>query len=92
MRIRTFVNVASTLLCYTMAAPALATVVLIAGTLNSVDSGLAGTFHTGQQYLWTYTFDPNAPDFNATATRGEYRTAISTGTPGSWAFRCRCRC
>lgn len=55
------------------------TLVVVTGTLSRVDAGLVSQFQAGQSYSWTYSFDPNALDFNSTSTRGDYRGAITTG-------------
>jgi hypothetical protein len=67
-------------LCAALALPVAATTVRITGTLTNVEFGLASEFQYGQPFIWTYSFDPNAQDFNATSTRGDYRGAISAGS------------
>lgn len=73
-----YVVVAS--LCTALALPAAATTVLVTGTLTNVEFGLSSEFQYGQSFAWTYSFDPNAQDFNATSTRGDYRGAISASS------------
>lgn len=66
-------------MCATLALPAAATMVVVTGTLIRVDSGLVSHFQAGQSYSWTYVYDPGAQDFDVSATRGDYRGAITTG-------------
>ena len=80
VRISQFSRASSVLLCLALALPAAATTVLVTGTLKGVETGLTSEFQIGQSYSWTYSFDPGAHDFNATATRGDYREAILAGS------------